>query len=63
MARDNLRLPPARVDRAVRHDPPAGRPARLQIVGRSYADRITLAAARMLEKSWRALEPTPDYDT
>jgi hypothetical protein len=63
MAKDNLRLPPARVDRAVRHDPLAGRPARLQILGPSYADRITLAAARMLEKWWRALEPTPDCDS
>jgi hypothetical protein len=31
-------------------------------VGPSHADRITLAAARMLEKWWRALEPTPGYD-
>jgi amidase len=39
----------------------AGLPIGAQIVGPLYGDRITIAVAGMLEKSWRAFEPPPGW--
>jgi amidase len=39
-----------------------GLPIGVQIVGPLYGDRTTIAAAEMLEKSWRAFVPPPGWD-
>ncbi len=39
-----------------------GLPIGVQIVGPLYGDRTTIAAAELLEKSWRAFVPPPGWD-
>jgi amidase len=40
----------------------AGLPMGVQIVGPLYGDRMTIAVAKMLEKSWRAFEAPPGWE-
>jgi amidase len=40
----------------------AGLPLGVQIVGPMYGDRMTIAVAKMLEKSWSAFEAPPGWD-
>jgi amidase len=40
----------------------AGLPMGVQIVGPLYGDRMTIAVAKMLEKSWRAFTPPPGWE-
>ncbi len=40
----------------------AGLPMGVQIVGPMYGDRMTIAVAKMLEKSWRPFEAPPGWD-
>ncbi len=40
---------------------PAGLPFGVQIIGPQYADRTTIAFARMLESAWQGFTPPPAY--
>ncbi|MBV8455402.1 MAG: amidase, partial [Acetobacteraceae bacterium] len=40
----------------------SGLPIGIQIAGPLYSDRITIAVAELLEKSWRAFVPPAGWD-